>query len=502
MLSVRLQSTLDKGNVYVDAWVDQVHLGRYQFLSEKKPHPIGIELVRATLLSWATIDLCFAQEVVLSDDLDPRVVIYIQQHYDLVTRTYTHLYGRPTASLLFKKIGDEQQTPFFYLDSNAYFLGYTGGKDSTLCQILLDVAQVKTVHYLVTYDNDQHSEEGHINFVLSQPEEYYKVSVVGANRQLGNVSFHQADDIHVTFAAPYFDLNSSKPAYLAVGLPWDVIHTFPNEGLCDLVPTETYCSLKILMDLFHALNVVNFKLISPIASLHTVGVYQVLSKILGIEKLMELDSCWHSYLFQGKPCGCCPKCQRLKFIFEYCFNQDYLSWSPTLKIESGNFLFGSLYAWQSINQHPDINWSQYSLVDVESTKFSGPFIEILKEKYNVPQIKVPHLNFKFEKDEQKWEEVQSQIISLIAIDYNRCLKDRLVEGNVPWLPFEEDYHWDRVHPVLACYGNWPVYDLEKQQWETLFIKDGPSLQVPDTELFRIWLNKRTVQRVMKGNGYE
>lgn len=374
------------------------------------------------------------------------------------------------------------------LDSHKYFLAYSSGKDSTLCKWLLNEAGIDNISlYKVSYDNDKHSDDGHIECQILDQFIYSQLSVSGIKSNSDIISASQADDIHVTFMAPYCKLANGMPGNLVVGLPWDVIHSLDN-GLGELVPTETYKSIKMLEELFLSLNILGFKVLSPIASLHTYAVYNVLQKIIGIEQLMQLESCWDAYLFDGLACGTCPKCQRLKFIFKECFKIDYIPWAPTLNISSADFLFSSIYALHATNRYPHIDFKSTCIIDNESKDFSDKFIDLLCTKFNLSFVK-EDIIIPFIPDSQVWSDITNQIIDFIEIDYSKLNSCRIHTFDVPYLPFEGYYNWGRTTKVLSCYASISFYNSRFQRWELVHIaKNGPELIIPDLEIFRKWLD--------------
>lgn len=459
----------------------------YNFLSIKAPHPIGRELVLATLTSWATIDLCFTGSLEISYSVSRASYDYIVNHFNYIMPTYEKVHQKCRSLLTFSNnVYDLVPLEQNFLCKDTYLLGFTGGKDSTLCRIILERAEKKVAHYYVSYDTDVHAPDGHIEVVVHNYALYEQFSLTEQKKRSEVVSFHQADDIHVTFAAPYYDLPLSTPSNLVVGLPWDVIHCFEG-GYTDLVPTESYGSICILTSLFAQLGLSDFRIISPIAVLHSLGVYQAVNQVIGFNNLLKLDSCWNSYLFGGEQCGTCPKCQRLKVIYKHSFQYEYLNWIPDIFFENTDFLFGSIYATESLNKHSHIKWDKSLLLDDISISFADEFVPILYDLLNFELKDVSNLQIDFNLGSQLWSEITKQIIMQLHINYKELTDEPVSELVVPWMPFEEEYNWHRNNKILNCFGIIPIYN--KSEWEELVIKkEGPRLVLPDTEIFRRWLN--------------
>ncbi|MEC1178648.1 hypothetical protein P9B03_09160 [Metasolibacillus meyeri] len=481
-----------ENGVSVGAFYHSEIICTYNFYSEKKPHNMGKELILATLTSWATIDLCFVDLIEIQYPLTQVSQDYILKHFNYIMPNYEYTHNNDRAKISFTyPASDISSFEKLVLDKEKYLLGYTGGKDSTLCNIILQEAGKQVTYYTISYDDDNHAKDGHIDISIKNKYLYEKLSRLGIEKNSNYVSFHQADDIHPTFVAPYYDLNSTTPANLVVGLPWDVIHSF-KDGYTDLVPTETYGSICILEEFYKDLGISNFRVISPIAVLHSFGVYQAVKQLIGFDRLMSLDSCWNSYMFKGEQCGTCPKCQRLKVIYEYSFNSDYLDWAPSININIEN-LFGSIYATSVLNKHMDIQWNKGFILDWESLKLVDEFLPTLMKLLNFPLINGENLQINFKSDVQLTEELIKDIVSKININYNNLLDKPISEIMVPWLPFEEDYNWNRQNRVLNCYGRIPLYDDKNKKWEEIIIEEhGPKLILPDLEVFRRWLNKDNI----------
>lgn len=404
----------------------------------------GKNMIKTTLLSWATLEFCTAKILNINVVLSKFEKEYVEKNYQYCSKNYTYIYDFKGANLIFQK----KQNKLKYSkkrQEESYFLGYTGGKDSTLCKILLENKKVE--YYKVSYDNDEKEKMGHI-YCKVYNKEIYEKTIISKKENSNIVSFHQADDIHVTFATPYTLNKEIYPRYLAIGIPWDAIHEFKN-GIPDLVPTETYKSLKLFEKLIKNYGYEFFRVISPIASLHTYAVYKLLVKILGFDKLKELESCWNYNIQKQKPCGFCPKCQRLKKIFLDCWDYNYIEEVPTINIKSSGFLFGSAYATKILDNYSKKTVSESLLIDKYSEDLSDEFINIIKNKYGLKKINTHYI--KYEKDEEVWEVIQEQIKNKINSDYSLMSDIKINNMEVPFLPFEKDYNWKRKNKILNCY---------------------------------------------------
>lgn len=405
---------------------------------------VGVRIIYTTLCAWAVLDFCLLATISIEVNFFDFEKEYIENLYNFCCKLYKNNFNLDVATLKF----ENQYNYFPYMEKNMndeFFLGYTGGKDSTLSKILLNDLNKKINYYEVSYDNNTVRGYGRIFNSIFNKKIYKENSITGYKESSNLVSFHQADDIHVTFVAPYIYDRNIFPSNIAVGLPYDAIHSFEN-GIPDLVPTETLESLKYLEKLMHNYGFNKYKIVSPIGTLHTFGVYNLLSKIIDIDKLLQLDSCWE-YQYNNNPCGMCPKCQRLKFVLKKCFNIDYLPNVPLLNITSSDFLFGSIHANKLIKEN-EIGIVLNNQIFHDDLSFENEFTELLNYKYDMSPITLK--NIQFENDNQRWDVLLEEIVKSIGIDYREISDVKINSDDVDYLPFEKYYNWGRNNKVLNC----------------------------------------------------
>ncbi len=420
----------------------------------KTPTSIGERLVFTTLTLWSLLDFCLSNRNVINNFFLDFEKEYIANTYYYCTRLYKENYGLSLATLLFNSENTLHIENFIQPGTNIsmtqeYFLGYTGGKDSTLCKILLEETNKTVVLYHVSYDDDLTTGEGRIFCRIIDTELYKKYTITGYKSNSRLISFQQADDIHVTFIAPYIYPRKNYPSYLAVGLPFDAVHCF-RSGVPDLVPTETLISCRLLEELMHQYGFKSYHIVSPIASLHTFGIYQLLAKRNGFNALLSLDSCWETTSINTTPCGMCPKCQRLKYIFHHVFAYDYLPDIPMLQIDNADFLFGSIHAMQLLKQYSPQIVANCQFI-YSNTNIEEEFVEYIHNQYGMPPIIIENINFI--PDRQIWEDVLQQIVEITGVDYRDFPDERLPnlgKRESKYLPFEKYYSWGRKYPVLMC----------------------------------------------------
>lgn len=171
-------------------------LCRYVFQHKKAFNKIGRDLIKTTLISWATLDFCKSDYIEINIDLFDFEKEYIISNYEFCVQTYCKIYDFQPAKLVFNNKITKKQFDI-QKQENSYFLGYTCGKDSTLSKFLLEHENEKINYYKVSYDDDNPAEDGHI-FCEIKNEKYFEFTITGLKEQSDIVSCQQADDIHVT----------------------------------------------------------------------------------------------------------------------------------------------------------------------------------------------------------------------------------------------------------------------------------------------------------------
>lgn len=480
---MKLKKVCNEHEIKIQAIVNEKIVCEYICQFVKRMNDVGVSLLKTTLLSWAMIDFSPCEEIIVGTEVNDFEKKYLEENFYYSSQIYAKIYKYSVTQVEYPKIVNEAFKE--QKMSDTYCLGYTEGKDSSLCKKLINSVGKDIEYYKVSYDDDIPKEDGHIYCRVIDDDLYQKYTITGKKNNSDIISFQQADDIHVTFACAYAYMKSVYPANLAVGIPWDAIHDF-QDGISDLVPTETYKSLKLYEDLMRNYGFKDFKIVSPIASLHTFGVYKILEKELGLEALTKLDSCWNSYQYEGKPCGYCPKCQRLKTIFRICFSIKYIPEVIDLDIKSSDFLFGSIYATKALEMMPADLLMNSILVDEYSVDLSGQFIDVLIGRYKLNIVNTPYIEF--EKDSQTWKDVLLLLIENIKIDYSQLSDNVCNKVLVPFLPFEQYYKWNRKNRVLNCYDVIKWIDGDREC--TKRISAGEKvLFLPNTAIFHDYISK-------------
>lgn len=156
MKNINLKYIKNENNLQIIASNDERQIAKYLLFHNKILSQVSEELARATLISWSTIDLCFAEQINIEIDCTQASQKYIKKHYDYVTNTYGQRFKISNASLCFLEPVIEIASELIVLDSHKYFLGYSSGKDSTLCKWLL-IAVSKNTFTTLHYNRNAHT---------------------------------------------------------------------------------------------------------------------------------------------------------------------------------------------------------------------------------------------------------------------------------------------------------------------------------------------------------
>ncbi|MCL9971753.1 hypothetical protein MX569_14485, partial [Anoxybacillus kestanbolensis] len=397
---------------------------------------------------------------------------YIQKIYKYVSKSYIYYYSLEKCSeLVFTESG---HSCFISISmKNGAYLGYSGGKDSTLCKLLAEKNNENLEYYHMSFDSDKSNKDYHLEKRVLNQRINESLTFEGHEMKSNLFVSHQADDIHVVFAAPYFNVNERSNKRLLVGIPWDnindVIIQLPNntDKVGDFVPTETYTSLKIFEQYMRAMGLVNFEIVSPIASLHSYGVYKILSELRSVNFVKSLESCWYSWLYKEKFCGTCPKCQRVMRIFKEVFNEQISAEVPILEVDATAQLFGSIATEILLNNYENISSSL--LLSKASRELSKEYIDVLKSIWKFEEQEITELVSTYS-NKLTLDKIKNLIKGINGdIDYDKLSDLKIHSESVPYLPFENFCEWNRSNMILNCYSHVAFVNYESPYKESTII---------------------------------
>lgn len=475
----------------INAFIDNELICEYRLIYSTEFTDSGLEINKATLLSWATIDL-MVLPIHINFSLPDQSKKYILSHYEFVKKTYVHFYNVVAGDLSFEETY-QFSAKKINLKSEHLFMGDTGGKDSTLTKFILSKTNYVPKYFKVSYDNDSHARDGHIDCNIINKDLYELYSLSGFKKRGNFISSSQADDIHVTFSAPFINVTEGFPQGIVAGIPWECVKSISNE-VGELVPTETAVSLKLYMDMCSAFGLNGFKFYSPLAGLHTFAIYRLLNDIFGRDYLKSLDSCWNSYHIQGNPCGFCPKCYRIKFIFKKVFNENYMPSSPELNNVGADFIFGSLHGMAALDIYESVD--KIFFYQKELLFLYEPFWEIMVKDFGLSLNNDEKELGTTSSIEKGWEAIQKKIWSDLNIKYTDLSDEKIHDLDVPQIPFELSYGLTRKNLILSCFSEVPVFIEKTNEWIDIQIpsktKHKLPLNFPRNDLFKNWLSDKYI----------
>jgi len=316
----------------------------YTFKSKRQINSINsLHLIQATVGRFALMDLLGAKEIRIQSVMQPASRAYLLKELKRFKRQAVlyHKLKIVNEHVHFKMIEHEMMQPR-EMEKSSCFLGFTGGKDSTLVRELIQPDFERLRLFKIDFDDELFESDYHLALNILDDAEYKRHST-RSMFEVANVPYYQEEDLHAVFAAPYID--SEIPAqHLAVGLPWDVLnrHVFRSDGrpIEEYVCSETYQSLFNFQDLMHALGFKTFEIFSPIASISSIAIYDIHRRLHGEVGLRDMSSCW-SPLKNGADCGRCLKCQRVHLIYRT-LGMSVEERETTESRPELDFLFGSI----------------------------------------------------------------------------------------------------------------------------------------------------------------
>lgn len=452
----------------------------YHFESRESGTELGAQIITGALAGWAATDLCLAGQVVVDVDLPRAGHEFIQGLYKTVTDFYRKLFNRDFAELSFRK-PVELTAHKISLDSHTTFLGKSGGKDSTLVEIVLQrEGKQRAVPYKISYEE---SKEG--DFVIYEreitPAICNNTVPLRAFPQRGEFAILEPTDIGLTFLAPYFNVRNGFPSTTAIGLQWDSRWIFP-EIASSLVPTESPTALKLYAEFMQNMGL-EWLPILPIYSIHTNGVYRALENLLGAERVDRMVSCWE---FSDWNCGNCPKCQRVKYVTKIALGRTVLPAIPLVDVDP-ILIYGSINAAGALTKYPKLPWERIVVYHTDGFERDA-HRNILGEILGAVEVPASSLNFKFALPSIPKGHTTDKIAHAIGAHYGELADEPCNAISVPLLPFEKHYEWGRNNKLLNCYGIWPFVEDGKLTY--VQISKGPKLVLPMTPVFEHFFDSK------------
>ena len=313
----KLKSSIEDSGVTITIYKNEINICDYIFKSKEKGTTLGKRLVYITLLRYVILDCLGVRTLRIDIPLNSSEIDYLNNEV-LNMIQYTLEYNDLVIESPILSIETFNNSPYndITLNRKNCYIGYSGGKDSTLCYSFIKDQFVNITKFKIDFDSEEFNNEYYETYKVLNHIEYKKISTRDIYIK-NNKLYYQEEDLHCCFAAPYFSIQNGDPAFLSVGLQYDVVN--PNlydsehNKLSEYGLTETFESLKTIEKLFKTYGLIDFKMIVPLASLTSFTIYNILNREKGWRETKKLISCWSPE--NNKPCGECLKCLRVSYIY-------------------------------------------------------------------------------------------------------------------------------------------------------------------------------------------
>ena len=271
---------------------------------------------------------------------------------------------------------------------NTIALGFSNGKDSVCCQLLLKKSGYNIENFQFDFDDANFSHDFHTKYNINDATlaKKYSTQSIFLNN---DVSYYQEEDMHIIYLAPIL-LSAHKGYYtkMACGVQWDML----SQNGKGITIAESFASMKNLINLTKLMGFPNFGIVLPISAISSFGVYRILSDEYGLSKLEDFNSCWIS---AETPCGSCTKCIRVTFtqdILKACISGDFYTMLNIIEQNQipVDFLFGSQNICTLLN-----NLSRENIRDISKDlyiqdikpEYDAGFSKIIEKEYGFKEAK-------------------------------------------------------------------------------------------------------------------
>lgn len=368
----------------------------YVFKSKlKNRSDTGSRLLKITMCRFAVMDLLNVPSMSIESLLSKEEATYLIHELDKFKDHSSDYHGIdiPIKTLGMRTI--EESFNKIRLSKEDCYLGYTGGKDSSLTLELIEGDFKKLQLFKINFDEEPFLDNYHIACKVHNTKLYNQYSTKAFFNSL-QVKYYQEEDLHAVFAAPYYNVIEGDPANLALGMPWDTLNSYvykagSTERASEYVMTETQNSLKCFRKLMHYYGLIDFDLFSPLATLNSFAIYNILRKKYGDNKLKSMLSCWNPV--GNKSCGKCTKCQRVSYIYKVLnipLSDNEIN-SLSTNTKELDYLFGSISIKKLLenNLYNKLKFDNCVLIDPEIINFDRSYHQKISEKYELSVVKNP-----------------------------------------------------------------------------------------------------------------
>lgn len=460
---INCELTQEGKSVYIDSF-DSIGnlLHRIGFSSKEDPTSVGLEIIKSGLVATIIGKFRSAISINLNFELDDISFNFLK---NLKENVIEDLKDSNNTILNIKRLTKSKVDKVISVPNTA-LQGYSNGRDSYTSSKILDEIGIKYKKYNIEYDKEKPLHGNYSTFEFDSPFV-----------QKSNIPY-EPFDIPLTYFAPFWGVKDRFPEYLSVGHSFDVLGYESNDRLA---PYESPEAIKIHEKYIEDILGTKIEFLFPLSSMSTYSNFEYIRRKYGIDELEKRHSCWNN---SKSDCGYCEKCQRIKLASSGLHNENYkLLPFVNQVIDNDSYLLGNPIYDKLVNQYGRDNLSEAQIFienGLNNDKISEHLYKRFSKKYY--SIDIDEVNNPQPKEFQK---NKLDMIQDLEINYDELSQTRYNDSK-KLLPFEE--YFDRDIPVLSCYGEIPVFS-DKYGWDLIRISDGPTLNVPDTELFRRFFKK-------------
>ncbi|MFN0602784.1 hypothetical protein [Facklamia hominis] len=367
---------------------DQI-VKEYIFESNYKLSKIGSRLCVITMLRWSICENLNSNFYIENFEPTEKEVAYLNSEVGLLIDFMTERIGdsarkyTPTISYqAMEKVILED--PRYITDKIS--LGFSEGKDSICCQILLEKAGYEIEKFRFDFDESEFINDFYTKSIIVNENISKKIATQSIFFK-NNIPYYQEEDMHVIYLAPIL-LSAHKGYYtkMCCGIQWDMLSL---EGK-SITIAESFASMKHLISLVREVGFSEFGIILPLSTISSFGVYRILADEFGFLKLDNFNSCWVSDV----PCGQCLKCKRVKFtqdILEACISEKFDEILDIINCNriSIDYLFGSQNIYDlisSLNRSNIRDISKDLYISDLDPEFDECFSTIIEREYSFKRL--------------------------------------------------------------------------------------------------------------------
>ena len=328
-------------SVLLSLFDDKHVVKEYTLKSKFQLSKITSRLCVISMIRWAICENLNANFHIVNFELTSEEAKYLRIEIELLMNFLIEKIGisaRQFVPIVNYQVTKNKISENAIFKSDKITLGFSKGKDSICCQLLLRKAGFEVDKFRFDFDDadfihDFFSKSKTINGDVLKMIETQSIFFKY------NISYYQEEDMHLIYLAPIL-LYDYKGFYtkMCCGIQWDMLSLKGRS----ITIAESYASIRNLISLVKEAGFVEFGILLPLSSISSFGVYRILIEEFGFSALDNFNSCWMSDI----PCSRCLKCRRVKFtqdVLEACITGKFYDILDIIRSNQIEFdlLFGS-----------------------------------------------------------------------------------------------------------------------------------------------------------------